>query len=102
MQVEPSGIMLCDGIERRPASLVALDGDNASGTLQQQRAREPARSRPDLDDRAAFEGSRGAGDAPRQIEIEDEVLAQALAGRETERPHDVAQRRQPVGSRWGA
>ena len=38
------------------------------------------------------------GDAPRQVEIEDEVLAEALLGAEAEGADDLAQRRQPVGA----
>ena len=50
------------------------------------RARASARrARPDLDHGAARERAGGAGDAPRQVEIEDEVLAQALLGGQPER-----------------
>ena len=66
--------------QRAARALVALDGDDACGALHQQRARQPARPWPDLDHRAAIERTGGARDAPRQVEVEDEILAEALLG----------------------
>src|SRR5205814_2650232 len=79
--------------------LVALDRHHALRTLEEQRAREAAGSRTDLDHGPARERARDSGDAPRQVEVEDEILAQALARAELEAAQDLAQRRQAVGAR---
>src|SRR5262249_13160814 len=62
--------------------------------LQQQGAREAARARPDLDDGALVERLGSARDAPRQVEVEQEVLAEPLAGIEAVTGDGLAQRRQ--------
>ena len=59
-----------------------------------QRARQPARTRPDLDHRALIERGSGTRDTPGEVEIEKEVLAQPLAGIEAVGRDDLAQRRQ--------
>ena len=84
------------------AALVALDRDDALSPFKQERAREPARARADLYNRAALKRPRRPRDAARQVEVEEEVLAQALLGREPQRADDVAQRRQAVGAGAGA
>ena len=66
--------------ERRDRALVALDRDDAGGAFGEQRARQPARARADLDHRDAVERSGGARDAAGQVEIEQEILAERLAG----------------------
>ena len=50
------------------------------GALRQKRAREPARAGADLDHGDARERARGAGDLPGEVEVEEEVLAERLAG----------------------
>ena len=47
----------------------------------QQRTGQPAGARADLDDGHAVERPGGAGDARRQVEIEQEILAERLLGR---------------------
>ena len=101
MHVELAGIALGDHGERAAGALVALDGDDARGTLQQQCARQPAGAWPDLDHRAPVQHAGGARDAPRQVEVEDEILAQALLGAQVEGADHLAQRRQAVGTGAG-
>ncbi len=67
------------------------------GALDEQRAGEPAWAGAHLDDGHALERTRCAGDAPRQIEVEQEILAEALLRRETCRADHLTQRRQTVG-----
>jgi hypothetical protein len=88
-----------DGVERRPAALVALHGDDPLGAFQEQRAREAAGARPHLNDGLALQGTCRARDAAGEVEVEDEVLAQALARRQTQLTHHAAERRQAVGAR---
>ena len=64
-------------------------------------AASSARVRPpgpgsDLDDRDAFEAAGGAGDARGEVEVEEEILAEALDRREAVTGDDVAERRQVV------
>ena len=51
----------------------------------------------DLDDGDAFERARRAGDLGRQVEVEQEILAERLAGVEAMARDDFPQRRQSVG-----
>ena len=60
------------------------------------RAGQAAGAGPDLDHGDAGKRSRGAGDARRQVEVEQEVLAEALAGAKLVAGDDLAQRRQVV------
>ncbi len=71
---------------------------DARGPFQQQRTRQPARARSDFDDRAAFENAGGARDTACQVEVEDEILTQALLGAQVEGADDFAQGRQAVGT----
>ena len=82
--------------KRRQAALVLLDGDDARRAFEQKRTGEPAGAGADLDDGHALERTGGAGDAARQIEIEQEVLAEALLGGEAGRADHLAERRQSV------
>ena len=84
MHIEPTAIARGDGGQRRLAAAVRLDGENFGRTLHQEAARQPAGTRADLDDQRVAERSRGAGDPARQVEIEDEVLAEALLGAKIE------------------
>ena len=63
--------------------------------FQEQGAREAAGTGPDLDHGAAGERRRGARDAPGQVEVEQEMLAEALARIEAVGGDGLAQRRQP-------
>ena len=93
---EPSRPMRGDLGERAERAGVALDGDHLLGSLRQKRAREAPRAGPDLDHGDARERPRGASDLSGQVEIEEEVLAQRLAGVKPVRRDHVAERRQPV------
>ena len=64
----------------------------------EERPRQAARARADLDDGDACERPGGAGDLGGKIEVEEEVLAERLAGFEPAAPDHLAQRRQAVGS----
>src|SRR5690606_21626459 len=68
-------------------------------TFEEQRAREAARLRADLNNRSPFERARRPRDAPRKIEIENEVLTEALFSAEVERLDHHAQRRQSIRRR---
>src|SRR5690606_37505589 len=78
------------------AALVPLDGDDPRGAFEQQRAREPAGPRPDLDDGAARQVARDPRDPARQVEVQDEVLAEALFRCQPQARDDLTERRQPV------
>ncbi len=65
--------------------------------LGEQRAGQPARAGADLDHRGMVERPGGAGDAPGQVEIEDEILPEAAARRDAVAGDDLAQRRQRAG-----
>jgi hypothetical protein len=65
--------------QRRQCARIALDGDHLRGAFEQQRARQPAGTRPDLDRRAAGQIASGARDPAREIEIVEEVLAEGFA-----------------------
>src|SRR5580693_10730815 len=82
--------------ERAERAGVAFDGDHLLGTLGQERAGEAARTRADLDHGDTGKGSCGASDLSGEVEVEEEVLAQRLAGVKPVRRDDVAERRQPV------
>jgi hypothetical protein len=80
-------------LKRSKTARIALDGDDMAGTLGEQRARQPPRSRPDLDRRALGERPGGAGDPSGQVEVEDEILAEAPARRDAVAGDDLSQRR---------
>ena len=82
MIVKPAGIVRGDLGQRRDRALVALDRDHVRGAFGEQRARQPAGSGADLEHRDAFERAGGARDAAGEIEIEQEILAERLAGGE--------------------
>ena len=84
MHFETARIVRGDLGQGRQAARVALDGDDAGGAFQDKGAGETAGARPDLDDGCAGEIAGAAGDAARQVEIEDEVLAEALPGVEAD------------------
>ena len=74
---------------------VDFDGDHVAGTLNEQGAREAARAGTDLDHGSFGERRRGTGNAPGQIEVEQEMLAEALARIKTVGGDGLAKRRQP-------
>src|SRR3954469_19402894 len=63
---------------------------------REQRPSQPARPRPDLDHGDALQRPRAAGDLRREVQVQEEVLAQRALGREVMVSDDVAQRRQAV------
>ena len=67
-------------LQRGNRALVALDGDDALRAFGQQRARQSARPRADLDHGCALQRTAGTGDARGQIEIEQKILAQRFLG----------------------
>ena len=82
--------------ERAERAGVALDGDHLLGALRQKRARQAAGTGPDLDHGDACERPGGAGDLSGQVEVEEEVLPERLAGFEPVRRDHFAQARQAV------
>jgi hypothetical protein len=62
-------------------------------TLCEQRPGQAARPGADLDGRALGERPGGTRDPPRQVEVEDEVLAEAFARADAVPRDDFAQRR---------
>ena len=80
--------------ERGETARIALDRDDEPGAFRQQGAGQPARSRTDLDHARMIEPPGGARNAPGQVQVEDEILAQALARRDAVARDDIAQRRQ--------
>ncbi len=84
--------MLRDLFEGGQGALVALDGDDFARPFGEQRPREPAGPRTDLDDRRALERARGARDARREVEVEQEILAELLFGAQPVPGNDLAQR----------
>ncbi len=83
-------------MQRGKAPRITLHRDDAVCSFEEQSTGEPARSRPDFEDGVAGERAGGTGDAPRQVEIEQEVLAEALLRREPVPRDDVAQGRQAI------
>ena len=78
----------------RKTARVALDRDDMGGAFGKQRAGQPAGAGADLDDVGGVERTRGAGDAARQVEVEEEVLAEPALGGDAVPGDDLAQRRQ--------
>ena len=73
-----------------------LDRDDAFGAEREQRARQPAGAGADLDDGGVLERRRGARDARGEIEVEQEVLAERFARRQSVLANDLAKRREVV------
>ena len=65
----------------------------------QERARQPARAGADLDHRLPAQIAGGADDAPREVEIEQEMLAQTSPGADAVAGDDLAERRQGFSQR---
>ena len=79
---QPARITLRDIVERGQRALVALDRDHAPRAERQQRPRQPARTGADLDHGGIFERTCRARDPRREIEIEQEILAERFARRQ--------------------
>ena len=65
--------------ECRQTSRVALDRDNAARTRGEQCPGQTAGTGADLDDCSMIEPPSGAGDSASEVEVEEEILAEALA-----------------------
>jgi hypothetical protein len=100
---EPAWVMLRDLGERRDRPRVAFDRDDSARALRQQSAGEPAGARTDLHHGDPGERAAGAGNPRGQVQVEKEVLAERLPGRQSMPPDRLAQRRQIVdGGHAGA
>src|ERR1700749_2719651 len=88
--------MRADFGKRAERSRVALDGDHLLGALREQRTRETAGTRSYFDHDDAYERPSSAGDPPSEVEVEEEVLPERLAGVQSMRGDHVPQRRQAV------
>src|ERR1700751_2834539 len=73
-----------------------LDRDDAFGAECEQRACQSARTRADLDDGGVVEWRCRARDARGEIEVEEKVLAERFAGRQSVLANDLAKRREVV------
>ena len=88
-----------DFSERRCASWVSFDGDDAARAFQQQRACEPAGTWSDFHDLtegAFIERTRCAGDPPCQAQVQEKVLTERLSRRQTMGRDDAREWRQAV------
>ena len=67
---------------------ISASNENGAGrTLGEKRPGEPARPGPDLDHGDPVQRSCGPRDAAREVEVEEEVLAERALGREPVRLH---------------
>ena len=94
--LQAAGISLRNGLQRRQRALVALHRDHALCAEGQQRARQSARAGPDLDHGGIFQRSGRTRDPRGEVEVEQEVLTERFARRQSVFADDVAQRRQVV------
>ena len=92
-----SRIGSCELAERRETAPVALDRDDPAGAGGEQCPRQTAGAGADLDNGRVLEPPGGAGYLARQVEVEQEILAEALACGDAVPADDVAQRRQRKG-----
>jgi hypothetical protein len=63
-------------------------------TGREQSAGKPARTGPDLDHRSRGQVAGGAGDATREVEVEQKMLTKRLARRQPMPRDDITKRRQ--------
>ncbi len=82
--------------QRAERARITLDRDHLPRPLREKRARQPAGAGSDLDHGDAFERPGRPGDSAGQVEIEQEVLTERLAGLKPVRGRHLAQRRQSV------
>ena len=71
-----------DLFQRGDAAVVALHRDHAAAPSVSSARVKPAGARPHFIERRVFERARRARDAPRQVEVEQEVLAQRFLRRQ--------------------
>ena len=91
--------------QQRLKARVHLDGGDLGAGLQQS-PRQAARTRPHLDDMIVGTDLRQPGDAPRDVQVEQEVLAKRLVGPKVMRLQRLTHRGQGVqahlAARWRA
>ena len=85
--------------ERRETSRVALDCDNPARTGGEQCPCQTAGTGADLDDCSMIEPPSGAGDSASEVEVEEEILAEALARDDAVSRDHLAQRRRQSSAR---
>ena len=93
--LQPSADAACEFGRAPQRARIDLDRHDACGPFEQQRAGEAAGPGSDFDHRALSERAGGASDAARQVEVEQEMLAERLRGIEAVGGDGLAQRRQP-------
>src|SRR4029077_17137607 len=91
-------IMVGDLGERRKAAPVALYRDDFARAFGEQRPREPAGARADLDNGRIGQRRGGARDAAGEIEIEKKILTEGFFCQEPMRSDNLAQGRKAVES----
>ena len=100
--MQPARIVRGDLAERRDRPLVALHRNDARRAFGEQRPCEASGAGADFQHCDAVERSGGARDAAGQVEVEQEVLAERLAGGKAVPANDLAQRRQSIDHFAGA
>src|SRR5438477_6540540 len=90
-----SGISGCNLLEGREGALVAFDRNHAS-SLSEEGARQSTRTGPDLDNRHVVERSARPCNPCREIEVQQEILAERLLGAEPVLPDDLPEWRESV------
>ena len=81
-------------LERAEAAAVLFDGIDLGRTLVQKGAGQSTGAGAHLDGRAVRQFPRRPRDAPRQVEVEEKVLAQRLCGAQAVARDNVTQRRE--------
>ena len=99
--VEFAGPCGSDLFQRGDTAGIALHRDHTACTLRQKRAGQPARTGADFVDYGVICLGR-ARDAPGQIHIQQEILAQRFFGIEAQGRDHLPQWRQPIVSYGGA
>src|SRR5689334_24169268 len=89
-------------LQRRHATLVALDRDHALCAEREERARQPARPRTHFDDGHALEWAGCSRDARCEVEVEEKILPERSAGGQAVAADHLAQRRQVVATAHAA
>src|SRR5205823_7671469 len=85
-----------DFSECRQRPLIALDCNDPPGAVRQESACETAGPGADFHDRNACKRPSGAGNACREVEIEQKILAERFLGAQIVSPDHLAQRRQII------
>src|SRR5437762_14212841 len=89
--------MLRNLAQRSDRAFVTLDRDHLLCAFGEKRARQSSRSGADLQHRDAIDWTGSARNASGEIEVEQEILTERLAGGKFVATDDFAQRRQSIG-----